>query len=144
MRVLVIVAHPDDIEFGIAGSVARWTSEGHQVAYAIVTDGAAGTNAPNADLAALVATRQAEQRAAAAVVGVQDLFFLNYPDGTLMPTLELRRDLTRLLRQYQPQRVVTFDPTALLFEQVGYINHPDHIATATAACYAVFPSSETR
>jgi LmbE family N-acetylglucosaminyl deacetylase len=144
MRILVIVAHPDDIEFGAAGSVAQWTHNGDEVSYAIVTNGAAGSNDPTADPAALIAQRQAEQRAAAAHVGVTDVHFMGYADGTLTPTLELRRDLTRVIRTVKPDRVVTFDPTVLLWDEVGYINHPDHIATATAALYAVFPSSETR
>ncbi|GIL14488.1 MAG: GlcNAc-PI de-N-acetylase [Chloroflexota bacterium] len=143
LRILVIVAHADDIEFGIAGSIARWTDEGHQVTYCIVTDGAAGSNAPDADLEELVRTREAEQRQAAAVVGVSDVRFLGYPDGMLQHTLELRRDLTRLIRELKPHRVVCADPT-LVFAGNFYINHPDHRAAAEAAVYATFPSAGTR
>ncbi|MBI5667655.1 MAG: PIG-L family deacetylase [Chloroflexi bacterium] len=143
MRILVIAAHPDDIEFGAAGTVARWTDEGHEVTYCLVTDGGAGSNDPAADLAQLVRTREAEQREAAACVGVHDVRFLGYPDGTLQPTLELRRDLTRLIRELKPERVVCSDPT-LLFAGNYYINHPDHRAAAEAAVYAVFPSAGTR
>ncbi|NWG16877.1 MAG: PIG-L family deacetylase [Chloroflexi bacterium] len=143
LRILVIAAHPDDIEFGLAGSVARWTDEGHQVTYCIVTDGSAGSNTPDADLDELVRTREAEQRQAAAVVGVSDVRFLGYLDGTLQPTLELRRDLTRLIRELKPQRVVCSDPT-MVFAGNYYINHPDHRAAAEAAVYATFPSAGTR
>lgn len=143
-RVLVIVAHADDIEFGAAGTVARWADCGTSVTYCIVTDNSSGSNAPDADLTALVETRRAEQLAAAAVVGVKDVRFLGYKDGTLQPTLELRRDLTRLIREIRPQIVLTMDPTAVFYEEVGYINHPDHRATGEAAVYAVFPSAGTR
>jgi LmbE family N-acetylglucosaminyl deacetylase len=142
-RVLVIVAHPDDIEFGTAGSVARWTDAGAQVTYAIITDGAAGSNEPDADLAALARTRHSEQCEAAETVGVTDVRFLGYADGALQPTLDLRRDLTRLIREVKPDRVVIQDPTTVLVED-RYINHPDHRAAGEAALYAVFPSAETR
>jgi LmbE family N-acetylglucosaminyl deacetylase len=142
IRILVIAAHPDDIEFGMGGSVALWTEAGHEVIYAMVTDGSAGTNEPGADLGALARTRQAEQTAAAAIVGVRDVRFLGHRDGTLQPTLELRRELTRLIREVRPQRVVCQDPTMIFAG--NYINHPDHRAAGEAALYAVFPSAETR
>jgi LmbE family N-acetylglucosaminyl deacetylase len=141
---MVIVAHPDDIEFGIAGSIARWTLEGEDVSYVMVTDGASGSNDPTVQRAALVETRRQEQMAAAALVGVEDVHFLGYPDGTLQHTLELRRDLTRLIRKLKPDRVITMDPTLIFFDAGGYINHPDHRAAAEAAIYATFPSAETR
>lgn len=142
-HILVIVAHPDDIEFGVAGSVARWVDEGIQITYGIVTDGAAGSNEPSVDLKVLANQRQAEQCAAAEAVGVRDVRFLGYPDGVLQPTMELRRDLTRLIRQVKPDRVVCQDPT-MVFSGDDYINHPDHRAAGEAAIYAVFPSAETR
>lgn len=142
-RILVIAAHPDDIEFGVAGSVAHWTDEGHQVTFCLVTDGSAGNNQPGADLKALVVQREAEQREAAAILGVRDVRFMGYKDGTLQATLELRRDLTRLIRELRPERVVTSDPT-LVFAGNTYVNHPDHRATAEAALYAVFPSAGAR
>ncbi|MBN1429289.1 MAG: PIG-L family deacetylase [Anaerolineae bacterium] len=142
-NILVIVAHPDDIEFGVAGSVAQWIEEGSRVTYGIITDGAAGSNEPGIDLKALAEQRQAEQRAAAGVVGVHDVHFLGYPDGVLQPTLELRCDLTRLIRQVRPSRVVCQDPAAVFLGE-DYINHPDHRAAGEAAIYAVFPSAETR
>jgi LmbE family N-acetylglucosaminyl deacetylase len=142
-RILVIAAHPDDIEFGAGGAVARWTDEGARVTYCLVTDGSAGSNAADANLHELVQVRQQEQREAAAIVGVHDLRFLGYADGTLQPSIELRRELTRLIRELKPARVVIQDPT-LVFAGNEYINHPDHRAAGEAALYAVFPSAETR
>lgn len=146
MRILVIVAHPDDIEFGAGGSVIRWTDAGAEVTYCVITDGAAGSNEKGVDYAALAKQRKAEQLAAAEIAGVKDVRFLDYADGTLEPTLELRRDLTRLIREIRPKRVVIFDPTMILLQEgdSNYINHPDHVAGATAALYAVFPSAGAR
>jgi len=141
--IVVMVAHHDDIEFGVAGSVARWRAEGSPVTYVIITDGGAGSNDPSVKRAALVERRQQEQLAAAQAVGVDDVRFLGYTDGELQPTLALRRDLARLLRQIRPYRVVLQDPTSVLLG-AEYINHPDHRAAGEAALYAVFPSSETR
>lgn len=143
LRVLGIFAHPDDPEFTLGGSAARWVDEGADITYVIVTNGAAGSNDPDVNLDELIRTRQAEQRAACDVLGVNGLIFLGYADGTLQPTLELRRDLTRLIRHYRPDRVVCSDPTAVLYGD-DYINHPDHRAAAEAALYAVFPSAVTR
>lgn len=143
MKILVIAAHPDDIDFGVAGSVAKWRNEGAEITYCVVTDGCAGTNEPNADLKALTALRKREQIAAASVVGVKDVIFLGYQDGAVEATLALRRDLTRVIRQVKPDRVVSADPTTILVAD-RYINHPDHRAVAEAAIYAVFPSAETR
>lgn len=143
-RVLVIVAHADDIEFGVSGTVARWTEAGTQVTYVIVTDNSAGSNEPDADLDLLISTRKDEQLASAAIVGVTDVRFLGYKDGTLQPTMALRRDLTRIIREVKPQIVLTMDPTMMISKSMGYINHPDHRATGEAAMYAVFPSAGTR
>ena len=141
------MAHPDDIEFGTGGQVARWTDAGHRVVYCLVTDGGAGSNETNVDHADLVARRQQEQLKAADIVGVDDVRFLGYADGTLQPTLELRRDLTRIIRELKPYRVLIMDPTRCCFSATSrsdYINHPDHRAAGEAALYAVFPSAETR
>lgn len=145
-RVLIIAAHPDDIEIGAGGAIAKWTDEGIAVTFCLVTDGSAGTNDPNVDTRELVTIRQQEQREAAACVGVSDIRFLGYPDGVLEPTLALRRDLTRVIREVRPDRVLITDPTTILVDDDGfyYINHPDHRAVAEAALYAVFPSAESR
>lgn len=142
-RILVIVAHHDDIEFGTAGSVAHWVAAGAHVTYCIITDGASGSNDPAANLAALMEKRQHEQQAAARIIGVEDIRYLNYRDGVLEPSIALRRDLTRLIREIRPGRVVCQDPTTV-FVGNGYINHPDHRAAGEAAIYATFPSAESR
>lgn len=143
LRMLAIAAHHDDIEFGMAGSIARWVAEGASVSYVIITNGGAGSNQPNIDLNELIETRQREQIEAAAAVGVTDIRFLGYQDGALQPTMELRKALTRIIREIKPDRVLCQDPTTVFFGE-GYINHPDHRAAGEAALYAVFPSSETR
>jgi LmbE family N-acetylglucosaminyl deacetylase len=141
-----IHAHPDDQEFTVAGLLARWVQAGCEVISVIVTDGAAGSNDPTRDDSfkpEMTRLREVEQSSANAVIGVRETVFLRYPDGTLEPTLELRRDLTRVIRKYKPEAVVTGDPQGVFYGN-GYINHPDHRAAAQAALYAVFPSSETR
>lgn len=143
LRVLGVFAHPDDPEFSCGGSAAVWADQGAEITYVIVTNGAAGSNDPNCDLAELVRIREAEQRAACAVLGVKEVIFLGFADGTLQPTLELRRELTRLVRRIKPDRVICGDPSAIVFGE-GYINHPDHRATDEATIYAVFPSAVTR
>ncbi len=143
-RALLVVAHADDIEFGMGGTAARWADNGAQVTFCITTDNGSGSNEPDSVRAELVKIREREQLAAAAVLGVSDVRFLGYPDGTLQPTLELRRDLTRLIRELRPQVVVTTDPTTIIPPGNFYINHPDHRATAEAAMYATFPSAGTR
>jgi LmbE family N-acetylglucosaminyl deacetylase len=146
LRILVIAAHPDDIEFGATGSVIRWTDAGAQVTYCLVTDGAAGSNEKGVNYRELAQRRKQEQLIAAEIAGVNDVRFLDYADGILEPTIALRRDLTRVIREVRPDRVVINDPTFVLVREDGfnYINHPDHIAAATAALYAVFPSAESR
>jgi LmbE family N-acetylglucosaminyl deacetylase len=145
-RILIIAAHPDDIEFGAAGSTAVWTDAGAEVIYCIVTDGAAGSNEKHIVYDELIERRKQEQHEAAQHVGVKEVYFLGYADGTLQPTMELRLDLTRLIRQLRPDRVVIMDPTAILLqeEDFSYINHPDHRAAGEGALYAVFPSAESR
>lgn len=143
-RALIVVAHPDDIEFGAAGLATRWTEAGCVVTYCIVTDGSAGSNDPAMMPHKLVAIRKQEQLEAAKLCGVDDVRFLGYQDGVLEPTLAVRRDLTRLIREIRPQVVVLMDPTVVIADGDSYINHPDHRASGEAALYAVFPSAGTR
>ena len=138
-RVLVVVAHPDDVDFGAAGSVARWTSAGAEVVYCIVTDGDAGGFDPAVPREDIPGIRRGEQAAAAAAVGVDELHFLGYPDGRLEVTLDLRRDLARVIRHVTPRRVVTQSPLRTLDSM--YRNHPDHLAAGEAACCAVYPDA---
>ena len=142
-RALVVVAHPDDIEFGCAGTVARWVHEGAYVAYALVTNGAAGSSDPEMTRARLAEIREAEARASAKVVGVEQVEFLGYEDGLLEPTLEVREKIVRLIRRVRPEVVVTTDPTTRYFAN-RYINHPDHRAAGEATLAAVIPGSDTR
>jgi len=142
-RAMVITAHPDDAEFTVAGTVARWTREDQEVIYVICTDGSRGSNDPKIEPAALAVIRREEQDAAARVLGVKEVVYLDYEDGTLEPTLTLRRDLTRVIRRYRPDIVVCSDPT-MRFYGDGYLNHPDHRAAGNAALDAVFPSAGTR
>ena len=143
---LSIHAHPDDQEFTVAGSLAHWVRAGCRVISVIVTSGEAGSNEPTKGAEykpELASLREVEQSAACTILGIQETIFLHYPDGEMEPTLNLRKDLTRLIRHYKPEAVVTGDPQSIFYGN-GYINHPDHRAVAQAALYAVFPSSETR
>jgi LmbE family N-acetylglucosaminyl deacetylase len=136
---MVIVAHPDDAEFTVAGTVATWTEFGCHVTYVICTDGNTGSHEPGMTRERLAEIRRAEQRAACAMLGVQDVVFLGYEDGTLQPTLELRRDLVQALRTYKPEVVIASDPTVLFYSS-EYINHPDHRAAGQAAIDATAPA----
>lgn len=140
---LVILAHPDDAEFTVAGTVARWIKEGHRVIYVVCTDGSRGSNEPDFPPARMKPIRHAEQEEAARLLGVQEVIFLDYEDGTLEPTLELRRALTRFIRRFKPDAVICQDPSGF-FRGDSYVNHPDHRAAGEAAIYAVFPSACTR
>jgi LmbE family N-acetylglucosaminyl deacetylase len=138
-RALVIAAHPDDADFGAAGTVAGWTARGIEVSYCIVTSGDAGGFDPAVPRSEIPAIREAEQRAAAAEVGVQDVTFLGYPDGALEVTHGLRRDLSRVIRQVRPQRVVCQSPERNW--QRVFASHPDHLRCGEAALCAVYPDS---
>jgi LmbE family N-acetylglucosaminyl deacetylase len=137
-RALVVTAHPDDVDFGAAGTVASWTAAGTVVTYCLVTSGDAGgfDDTPREEMAAL---REAEQRDAAAAVGVSDLVFLGHRDGAVTVTPELRRDIARVVRRVRPQRVLTQSPE-WFWERLG-ASHPDHRATGEAALVAVYPDA---
>jgi len=139
-RVLVMLAHPDDPEFFCGGTIARWVSLGCEVSYCLLTRGDKGDDNAAADPKALAELRMKEQRAAAKVLGVHDVKFLDYPDGYLVPDLSLRRELVRVIRSTRPQIVVTCDPTNF-FPSDRYINHPDHRAAGQATIDAVFPAA---
>ena len=138
-RILVVTAHPDDVDFGSAGSVARWTDAGIEVAYCICTNGEAGGFDDSIPRVTMAEIRQAEQRAAAKVVGVTDVAFLGYPDGRLVSSIELRRDISREIRRVRPQRVVGQSPERN-FQRV-YASHPDHLAAGEATMAAVYPDA---
>ena len=141
-RILVIVAHPDDVDFGAAGTIAQWTDAGIDVRYCIVTNGDAGGSDPSISRADMGRLRQAEQTAAAKQVGVTELTFLGYPDGRVEATLELRKDLSRVIRMVRPDRVVC--PSAERNDTRIGTSHPDHRAVGSAALDAVYPDSRNQ
>ena len=141
-RVLVVTAHPDDVDFGFAGSVAQFTDAGIDVTYCIVTDGDAGgaeTGVPREEMAP---RRREEQTKAASVVGVHDLRFLGYPDGRVESTLDLRRDISRVIRDVRPHRVMAQSPERN-WDRI-YAGHPDHLAVGEATICAVYPDARNR
>jgi LmbE family N-acetylglucosaminyl deacetylase len=138
-RVLVVTAHPDDADFGAAGTIASWTTSGVDVSYCICTDGDAGGFDPAVDRADIPGIRRAEQQAAAAEVGVSDVRFLGYQDGRLTVTQELRRDISRVIRQVRPQRMLIQSPDRNWSRIPA--SHPDHLAAGTAAIAAVYPDA---
>ena len=137
-RVLCVLAHPDAVDFGSAGTVAGWTAAGTEVTYCIVTDGDAGgfDDTPRDQMGPL---RQAEQEAASKAVGVTDVRFLGYPDGRLELTLDLRRDISRVIRQVRPQRVLTSSPERV-WDRIG-ASHPDHMTVGESTLRAVYPDA---
>ncbi len=145
---LVIVAHPDDAEFGCAGTVAAWAREGWDIYYVICTDASAGgpdedSEVGHAARELISETRKAEQRAAAGILGVKDVIFLDYPDGLLEPTIDLRRDLVRYIRQYRPVRVICPSPDRVwtpIYRIPVY--HPDHLAVGQTALAAIYPAAQ--
>ena len=139
-RALVVMSHPDDAEFGAAATIARLTAAGARVDYVVTTDGGKGTEDREIPPEALSATRMAEQRAAADILGVTDIVHLDYPDGYLQPTLELRRDITRQIRRYRPDLVMTQNPQRRL-DHNPFIGHPDHLATGEATLASVYPAA---
>ena len=143
---MVVHAHPDDQEFSTAGTLARWSKAGCQVISVIITSGEAGSNLAGKDeqyKPELAKLREGEQLSANATLGITETIFLRYPDGILQPGLDLRRDLTRLIRKYKPAVVITGDPTVRFYGD-EYMNHPDHRVAADVCCDAVFPSAGTR
>jgi len=145
-RVLSVHAHPDDQEFTVAGTLAKWARAGSSVVTVCITSGNAGSNdytPPSVTRESLAPIRRDEQREACRVLGISEVIFLDYPDGALEPSLALRRDLTRIIRRHRPDAVVCGDPT-VRFYGANYLNHPDHRVAADVTLDAVFPSAETR
>ena len=145
---MVIMAHPDDAEFGCAGTVATWAREGWEVYYVVITDASGGgpdeaTDIRPAARSVTTTTRKAEQRAAGEVLGLRDVIFLDKPDGLLEPTIELRRDLVRLMRRYKPTRVIcqsperSWRPTMMIGRY-----HPDHLGAGVATLAAIYPACQ--
>ena len=144
-RVLIVMAHPDDGEFSCGGTIARWASEGRDVYYCLLTDGQVG-DAGDTEITSerLTQVRQEEARAAARALGVQhEVIFMHYMDSRLEPTLEVRGQIARLIRQVKPDAVICQDPTVRWNGQ-GYLNHPDHRAAGEATLAAIMPVASTR
>lgn len=141
-RVLVVTAHPDDVDFGAAGTVATLTAAGIQVSYCIATNGDAGGFDPEVPRSEIPKIRQAEQTAAAAILGVTDLHFLGYKDGELTVTHDLRRDISRVIRQVRPQLMIIQSPERNWARMPA--SHPDHLAAGEAAIFAIYPDARNQ
>jgi LmbE family N-acetylglucosaminyl deacetylase len=138
-RVLAVMAHPDDVDFGAAGTIAQWTDEGIEVTYCVITDGDAGGFDHSVPRSEIGAIRRAEQTAAAKEVGVSDVRFLGYLDGRLEVSFELRRDIARVIREVRPQRVVCQSPQRNMVRIPA--SHPDHLAAGEATLCAIYPDA---
>lgn len=139
-KILVILAHPDDPEFFCGATIAEWCRQGHEVAYCLLTRGDKGVNEHFKADADIKQVREREQKEAAAVLGVRDISYLDNEDGYLVPSMALRKDVTRVIRQKKPQILVSCDPTNFYMHD-DYINHPDHRAAGQVAIEAVFPAA---
>jgi LmbE family N-acetylglucosaminyl deacetylase len=142
-RALIVMAHPDDPEFGAGGTSAKWSRDGVEIGYVIVTDGCKGSDDPEMTWEKLIPIRQQEQRAAAGALGVRQVTFLTHRDGELTNSLEVRRDICREVRRFKPDVVFTHDPTTR-YGFPGFINHNDHRATGDATLDAIFPAAGNR
>ena len=145
-RAMSIHAHPDDQEFTIGGTLAKWAQAGCEIVSVVITSGDSGSNDPSRGAqykSVLAKLREDEQRAANAVLSIKESVFLHYPDGELEATIPLRKELTRLIRHYKPEVVFSGNPDGWFYGS-DYVNHPDHRAAAEAAVTAVFPSAGTR
>ena len=140
-NILVILAHPDDPEYFCGATIAKWIQNGHNVEYCLLTRGEKGINDTYNDPENLIAIREKEQKAAAAILGVKDIVYLEYEDGMLAPNMNARKDVVRVIRQIKPDIVVTCDPTNYYLND-RYINHPDHRAAGQIVIDAVFPAAE--
>lgn len=138
-RALVVFAHPDDVDFGAAGTVARWADAGSEVTYCVVTDGDAGGSDPSISRDDMASIRHREQEAAAAEVGAKEVLWLGYPDGQVEVSLDLRRDIARVIRQVRPERVLAPSPERM-WERI-FASHPDHLAVGEATACAVYPDA---
>lgn len=142
-RIATIMAHPDDAEFICAGTIAKWAAEGHHVTIVLLTSGDKGSDDPEMTPERLAATREVEQEDAAKILGVADVVYMRQTDGYLVPTLDLRRDVVRVIRRLKPDVIVCQDPT-VHWEAPSYINHPDHRAAGEVTLAAIFPAAGNR
>jgi len=139
----VISAHPDDVDFGCGGTLAKWAQEGAEIFYAICTSGEKGTDDPSVPCHALALIREKEQRAAARVTGAKEVTFLRKPDGELQYSLEFRGEIVRLIRQFRPHILFTHDPANRSFDN-QYIFHADHRVVGELVFDAAYPAALNR
>lgn len=142
--VLGIVAHPDDLDVGAGGAIAEFVRQGAQVHYLILTDGSKGSDDPAMTSAQLVTIRKQEQQRALEIVGGKTVTFLDHSDGELQITLDLKKEIVKVIRMIKPDVVITMDPSVLYSTRAGIINHPDHRAAGQAVLDAVFPLARDR
>lgn len=142
-RAMVVFAHPDDAEFGSAGTIAKLARDGKEAVYVVVTDGSKGSSEPDMTPERLIETREKEQRDAAKVLGVKEVEFLGFPDGMLEPTMEVRKAITASIRKHKPDLVIAQSPIRDLSMGV-FVQHPDHLAAAEATFAAVYPCARDR
>lgn len=138
-RILVVMAHPDDCDFGAGGTIALWTAKGIEVSYCIITNGDQGGEFSDVPVEEMAKTRQREQRDAGAALGVSEITFLNQRDGYVQPTIELRKEIVREIRRARPDRMVVQSPERN-WERI-FASHPDHLAAGEAAVQAVYPDA---
>ena len=138
-RVLVVMAHPDDCDFGAGGTIAQWSAKGIQVSYCIITNGDQGGEESGIPLEQMAQVRQEEQRDAGAALGVSDITYLNYRDGWLMPSIELRKEIVKAIRIAKPDRMLVQSPERN-WERI-FASHPDHLAAGETAIQAVYPDA---
>src|SRR5216110_1251226 len=141
-RAIAIYAHPDDAEFGMAGTVAKWAKAGVEFTYCMVTNGASGSQDPDMTRERLRDIRATEQSEAAKILGVKNVVFLEFEDGYLEPTIDVRRAVARQIRIHRPDVIFTMDPT--MRYGGGYVNHPDHIAASEVVLRSINPDASTR
>ena len=139
MKILVVVAHPDDVDFGSGGTVATWIAEGHEVVYCLVTDGQAGGSDNTVTREQVAQTRRLEQTAAAKILGVTELHWLGFQDGAVIADLKLRREISAVIRIVKPDRVLT-QSAERNYGRI-YASHPDHLATGEATICAIYPDA---
>lgn len=137
--VLGVAAHPDDLDFGAAGTFAKWAHNGTDIYYLILTDGSKGSGDRKMTSSKLISLRRKEQQEAAKCIGIKNVEFLDYEDGKLECCMDAKKDIARAIRKIKPDVVVTMDPTMVYIAETGFINHPDHRAAGQATLDAVFP-----
>ena len=137
---MAVVAHPDDIDFGSAGTLAKWSRHGARICYVLCTSGDVGIAEEGMTKQKAIEIREAEQREAGKIIGAHEIIFLREPDGMLQATMELRKKIVREIRRFKPEVVIAMDPT-MVWAGEGYINHPDHRAAGLATIEAIFPAA---